>query len=92
MALRHKSAIKAARQSEKRRQRNRAVLTSVKGVVKKLMSAVEEKDAEGAKSHLREATSALRKAVTKGVVKPNTASRRTSRLAHRVNALTSAQT
>ena len=84
----HKSTIKAARQSEKRRQRNRAVLTATKSAVKKVLTAVEEKDVEAAKASLREATSTLRKAVSKGVVKPNTASRRVSRLAHRINSLT----
>jgi len=37
---------------------------------------------------LRAATAALSKAVTKGVLKPNTASRRVSRHAVRVNAIT----
>lgn len=88
----HKSTIKAARQAEKRRLRNRAVLTATKGAVKKVLAAVEEKNVEAAKASLREATSTLRKAVTKGVLKRNTVSRRVSRLAHRVNSLTSART
>ncbi|MBA5872255.1 MAG: 30S ribosomal protein S20, partial [Nitrospira sp. CR2.1] len=46
------------------------------------------KKPEEAKATLRDATAALGKAVTKGVLKPNTASRRVSRLAVRVNALT----
>ncbi len=91
MAQRHKSAIKAARQSEKRRQRNRVTMSSVKGVVKKVLDAVEQKNAEAAQAALRDATSALGKAVTKGVVKRNTASRRISRLSHRVNSIASAQ-
>ncbi len=91
MAQRHKSAIKSARQSEKRRQRNRVTMSSVKGVVKKVLDAVEQKNAEAAQAALRDATSALGKAVTKGVVKRNTASRRISRLSHRVNSIASAQ-
>ncbi len=91
MAKRHKSAIKAACQSEKRRQRNRVTMSSVKGVVKKVLDAVEQKNAEAAQAALRDATSALGKAVTKGVVKRNTASRRISRLSHRVNSIASAQ-
>jgi len=88
MPIVHKSTIKRARQAEKRQQRNRAVLSAVKGVVRKVLSAVESKNIEEAKTSLRLATSALSKAVTKGVLKRNMASRRISRLATRVNALT----
>lgn len=92
MPVVHKSTIKAARQSEKRRQRNRTVLTAMKGTIKKVVSAVEEKDVAAAKASLRAATSALSKAATKGILKRNTASRRISRLAQQVNAMTSSRT
>jgi small subunit ribosomal protein S20 len=91
MPVVHKSTIKRARQAEKRHLRNRAVLTSVKSAMKKVITAVDEKNADEAKTLLREATSALHKAVTKGVLKRNTASRRISRLASTVNALTAPQ-
>lgn len=92
MPVVHKSTIKRARQAEKRHRRNRAVLSSVKSVMKRVLSAVDEKNPEQAKIALRDATSALHKAVTKGVLKRNTASRRISRLAEKVNALTASQT
>jgi small subunit ribosomal protein S20 len=92
MPVVHKSTIKRARQAEKRNQRNRAVLSSVKNIIKRVLTAVDEKNAERAASSLREATSALHKAVTKGVLKRNTASRRVSRLAAKVNALTASRT
>jgi small subunit ribosomal protein S20 len=88
MAVVHKSTIRRARQAERRRQRNRATLSAVKSLVKKVLIAVEEKKVDEAKASLREATSALSKAVTKGVLKRNTASRRVARLAARVNSLT----
>jgi small subunit ribosomal protein S20 len=88
MPVVHKSTIKRARQAEKRHLRNRAVLASVKNAMKKVMTAVEEKNTTEAATLLREATAALHKAVTKGVLKRNTASRRISRLATTVNALT----
>ncbi len=91
MPVVHKSTIKRARQAEKRYQRNRTVLSSVKSLMKKVLSAVEEKNAEEAKASLREATSALHKAATKGVIKRNTASRRVSRLTAKVNAVTASQ-
>ena len=92
MPVVHKSTIKRARQAEKRNQRNRTVLSSIKSVMRKVVDAVEEKNADEATSSLREATSALHKAVTKGVIKRNTASRRISRLAAKVNEVTAART
>ena len=92
MPVVHKSTIKRARQAEKRNQRNRTVLSSIKSVMRKVVDAVEEKNADEATSSLREATSALQKAVTKGVIKRNTASRRISRLAAKVNEVTAART
>ena len=91
MPVIHKSTIRRARQSEKRQERNRGPLSAVKGLVKKLQTAIAEKKVEDAKASLREATSALSKAVTKGVLKANTASRRISRLTLRVNSLTASR-
>ena len=88
MPVVHKSTIKRARQAEKRHLRNRAVLASVKNALTKVTTAVEENNTTEAATLLREATAALHKAVTKGVLKRNTASRRISRLASTVNALT----
>jgi len=91
MPVIHKSTIRRARQSEKRQERNRGTLSAVKGLVRKLQTAIAEKKVEDAKASLREATSALSKAVTKGVLKANTASRRISRLTLRVNSLTASR-
>ena len=91
MPVIHKSTIRRARQSEKRQERNRGTLSAVKSLVKKLQTAIAEKKVEDAKASLREATSALSKAVTKGVLKANTASRRISRLTLRVNSLTASR-
>ncbi|HKT34979.1 MAG TPA: 30S ribosomal protein S20 [Nitrospira sp.] len=87
MPVIHKSTIRRARQAEKRQARNRAALTAVKSLVKKVQTAVSEKKIDAARASLQIATSALSKAVTKGVLKPNTASRRISRLTRHVNSL-----
>lgn len=87
MPVIHKSTIKAVRQSERRAQRNRAVLSSVKNIMKKVLAAVESKNAAVAKTALRDATAALSKARSKGILRRNTVSRRISRLAARVNSL-----
>ena len=83
----HKSTIRRARQAERRQERNRATVNSVKTIIKKVQSAVVGKNVDEAKTSLLEATSAIGKAVSKGIIHRNTASRRISRLAHRVNAL-----
>lgn len=87
MPVIHKSTIRRARQAERRHDRNRATMNAVKTVVKKVQSALAEKKVEDAKTSLREAVSAIGKAVSKGALKRNTASRRVSRLTLRVNAL-----
>jgi small subunit ribosomal protein S20 len=91
MPVVHKSTIRRARQSERRRLRNRATLSAVKSVMKKVQEALGSKNFDEAKSSLRAATAALAKAATKGVLKPNTASRRISRLTRRVNAISASQ-
>ncbi len=85
----HKSTIRRARQAERRHERNRATVNTVKTLIKKVQSAVAGKKADEAKAGLLEATSAIGKAVSKGILHRNTASRRISRLALRVNALSS---
>lgn len=83
----HKSTIRRARQAERRHERNRATINTVKTLIKKVQSAVAGKKTDEAKTSLLEATSAIGKAVSKGVLHRNTASRRISRLALRVNTL-----
>ena len=84
----HKSAIKRMKQNEVRRKRNRAhAHQSVNSCIKKVMTAVEENRIDDAKDSLRVATSVLYKCASKGVYHRNMASRKVSRLAARVNAL-----
>ena len=59
MPVVHKSTIKAARQAEKRRERNRAVMSNVKGMIKKVSAAVKSKEPNSAKTSLKEATSTI---------------------------------
>ncbi len=87
MANRHKSAIKAARQTLKRQERNRSILRRVKTFMKKVHEAVQDKKSDIAQTSLREATSELHKAATKGTLHRKTASRWVSRLTNRVNAI-----
>lgn len=77
----HKSAIKRHNQSVRRRQRNQAVRSSVRTLVKKVRAAIESRDREAIEQKIREVNRLLDKAVTKGVLKRNTASRKLARLA-----------
>ena len=89
--MRHPSAIKRHRQSLRRRARNQAVRSRVRGAIKKVRVAAEGPGAsvEEAQKHLRGAERLLGKAVTAGVLHRNTASRHLSRLTRKVNALRS---
>jgi small subunit ribosomal protein S20 len=78
------SAEKRNRQAQKRRTRNVAVRTGVKGAVKKVREALDKGDAAAAKTALQSAEKALDRAASKGVLHKNAASRRISRLAHAV--------
>jgi small subunit ribosomal protein S20 len=81
------SALRQHKQSEKRRLRNHAVKSSLRTQMKKVLSAVEGKDAAASKSALQNAYSLLDRAVSKGVIHRNNAARHKARLAARVNAL-----
>jgi small subunit ribosomal protein S20 len=83
----HLSAIKRARQNEKRRLRNQHIKSTVKTAVKKVRSAVEEKDVAGAREALLKAIPLIQKARSKSVFHKNTSSRKISRLARQVNGL-----
>jgi len=77
-----KSAQKKNRQMIKNRTRNRAVMSNLRTAVKKARTAADAK-AEDAVSLIKQAIATIDKAVTKGVLKRETASRYVSRLASR---------
>ena len=82
-----KSQIKRIRTNEKRRQRNLAVKSELKTLVRKTREAVEAGDKEAAIEALRVASRKLDKAVSKGVIHRNQAANRKSKLAKRVASL-----
>ena len=90
LAQRHKSAIKRHRQSVKRAARNQVVRTHVRHAVRDLRETIGRKDVEVARTQLRAVMKTLDKAVTKGVLHRNTASRKISRLALAVRKLKAA--
>jgi len=83
----HKSAEKRARQNKKRQLRNASVKSSVKTRLKAVLGAVEDKKKDDSRKALSEAIVIIDKAVSKGVLHKNTASRKISRLTRKVNQL-----
>jgi small subunit ribosomal protein S20 len=83
----YKSAIKRAKQAEKRRMRNRFYKTRVKNVVKEVRLAIASRSAEKAQEALKKAVPTISKAASKGVVHWRNAARNISRLTKQVNLL-----
>jgi len=83
----HASAIKRAKQIEKRAFRNLHIKTMVKSSIKRVKMAVEEKNAEEAQKALLKTIPLIQKARSKGVFHRNTTARKISRLTREVNAL-----
>lgn len=82
-----RSAKKRIAVAERNRERNQAIKSRVKTMNKKVVTAVQDKDTEIAKDALSVAYKELDRAVSKGIIKKNTASRKKARLAAKVNAL-----
>lgn len=83
-----KSAIKRAKTSEKRRLRNASRRSALRTAVKAVETAVANNDINAAREAFKLAAKKLDKAVTKGLLHKNTAARKKSRLAKKVNSLT----
>jgi small subunit ribosomal protein S20 len=83
----HASALKRARQSEKKRIRNVSVKSALKTHAKKVLQAVESKNSEEARKALASAIPAFQKAAGQRVIHQKTAARKISGLAKKVNSL-----
>ena len=82
-----KSAIKRVNVIEKKTARNNMIKSGYKSAVKKFEQAVAAGNVEEAKTLLSEATKKIDQACTKGVIVKNTASRKKSNLAKKLNAM-----
>ena len=82
-----KSALKRMKQSEKRRQRNRAARSHIRSTVKAAGAALSATAPE-TKTAVHDAIRVLDRAVTKGLMHRNTAARKKSALARKLNAVT----
>ncbi len=70
---------------ERRRERNRSVRSAMKTSLTKTEKLISKKEAEVTSPEVVQAVSALDKAAQKGVIHPNQAARRKSRLMKKLN-------
>lgn len=82
-----KSAIKRVSVIEKKTMQNNMIKSEYKTAVKRFEEAVENKNVEEATKLLSLATKKIDQACTKGVIVKNTASRKKSNLAKKLNAM-----
>jgi small subunit ribosomal protein S20 len=80
-----KSAIKRIRVSESKRDRNKPVRSALKTFVGKARRSIDLGDTTASAAAVVTAISALDKAAAKGIIHPNNAARRKSRLMARLN-------
>ena len=82
-----KSAIKRVSVIEKKTARNNMIKSGYRTAVKNFESAVAEGDVKKAESLFSEATKKIDQACTKGVIVKNTAARKKSNLAKKLNSM-----
>ena len=80
-----KSAKKRVQVTERRRQRNRSIRSQVKTNITKTERLIFSGELEAAQSAAETTVSSLDKAAEKGVLHPNNAARRKSRLMKKLN-------
>ena len=80
-----KSSKKRIKSNIRREQRNVSVKSTIKTVIKKAEQDIVAGDVEIAQASLSKAVSVLDSAATKGIIKKNSASRKKSQLARKLN-------
>lgn len=83
----HLSAQKRARQTDRRTERNRANTSKLRSQLRELRETLTKGDKAAAEQSYRKTVSVLDKAIQKGTLHENTASRYKSRLSARVAAM-----
>ena len=84
-----KSAKKRALIAERNRERNVAFKSSIKTAIKRVLELAQKKDKEALNAALSKAYQLCDKAVSKGILHKNTASRKKSRLTIAINKILS---
>ena len=87
MAKRSLSSLKRVRQNAKRAERNKSRRSALKSQVRVFLDAANTGKADAASKEFLAASAQLDRAASHGIIHKNTAGRRKSRLAKRLNAL-----
>ena len=82
-----KSAAKRARQAERRRQHNIALISRMRTSMKKVVKALSAGDAKAAEESYRAAVPEIDRIAGKGLIQKNKAARHKSRLSKAIKAL-----
>jgi len=85
MAKRIKSGLKRVEVAERNRQRNITAKSGIRTAIRKVDEALTSNDVDLVKDELPNALSKIDKAVSKGIIHKNTASRKKSRLMKKIN-------
>lgn len=80
----HASALKAHRQSLKRREQNREFRARLRTALKSIRSAIDKKDVAAAGQELNKTVSLIDKLASKGIIHRNAAARYKSRISTRL--------
>ena len=83
----HKSSVKRARQENVRTLQNKSRLSMTRTALKKVRKAIGSQDKKAANELLPNAQSLLAKLAKRGIIKQNTAARKSSRLSNQVNSI-----
>ncbi len=86
------SALKRARQAEKRNIRNRGERSRIKSATKSVEAAIGESSREKTQSALKDAIKTISSARSKGIIHKNNAARKISKLTKKANAVIKAAT
>jgi small subunit ribosomal protein S20 len=81
------SARKRVRQTAKRRERNRDRKREIRLETKKIQSVIASGDKNAAAAEFKKAQETLDRIASRGTIHPNTAARRKSKLARKINAI-----
>ncbi len=82
-----KSAIKRARQTEKRRMHNMALRSRMRTSIKKVLKAISDGKRDEAAQSYKDAVPVIDSMVNKGIIKANKAARHKSRLNKTIKAM-----
>lgn len=86
-----KTPAKRARKAEENRIKNKAFRSTIKTTIKKFDASVSDNNLESARENLIGAISLIDKSINKGIMHKNTAARKKSALARKLNQLVTAE-